>query len=838
MTEHRAQSTEHRASLLPYEHRIEHVDIFRAFGILLMIMGHVGFGRKFDHFIHAFHMPMFFVVSGMFFGTSYERFRARHENPFTSFTARKAKTLLIPYICFGSLHYLLWLVRNWRSAAYLHPLLHLLSINTYGLPIAGALWFLTALFLTECAYCAVSCLTENPLLRSAIIILLALAGHVSCHYLAFPLPYAGNSALVGLGLYHIGCVFGKSLEKFSLSLPKTLIFGAFTGALIFLNGYVNMRTDSYSFVPLFYVNVIASCLVGLSLSRIAHSLFCGGRVCMLLQDIGKNSIVYLCLNQLAILVLARLFGNAGHLVIFVLAAAGLFIGSRIFAGLLGVLTGRAKNFRHSLLAAGTLVIVLVIAVSGVSFTKIRGFSGKIYIPDWSRISTDPLTPEQYRDSEALRRAAALNLRYLLNTQWPSPFRYAYSPYSSNVHSFTLTAAQEREVLNSAESFREWRNHDYLHLPNTTGRDTGENALRVWGHTCFVLASALKFNLYNEAVTGISREDAAEMAGKLTASLARDHCSNTFTGWGNAWQSALWAENIAFAAWLLWDGLSSQDRTYVVNMLIFEADRFTRYNVPYYRDKNGQIVFPDDTKAEENAWNSRILALAVCMLPDHRNNALWEAKLRELLLSSTARPEDLNSERLIDGVRVRDILRGSNIDSDGTVMNHGLHHIDYMTTTIEGMTDTAIIYALSGREIPEAALFNHDVIYSALVNLDLGKYDTGKAGRHFYGRTADGRAGTELDMPGRNDWGGKWFTSCYLADTEAEIFALDGNCSEGLKASDWAGTHLGVIDGMISRNDTGQIFAEGENYFVSGETYAMQNLCKAYLLRKLYAKPAR
>ena len=36
--------------------------------------------------------------------------------------------------------------------------------------------------------------------------------------------------------------------------------------------------------------------------------------------------------------------------------------------------------------------------------------------------------------------------------------------------------------------------------------------------------------------------------------------------------------------------------------------------------------------------------------------------------------------------------------------------------------------------------------------------------------------------------------------------------------------------MIGRNTTGQIFGEGENFFVSGETYAMQNLCKAYLLR--------
>lgn len=180
----------------------------------------------------------------------------------------------------------------------------------------------------------------------------------------------------------------------------------------------------------------------------------------------------------------------------------------------------------------------------------------------------------------------------------------------------------------------------------------------------------------------------------------------------------------------------------------------------------------------------------------------------------------------------EILRGSNINSDATVMNHGLYHIDYMTTTIEGMTDTLIIYALSGREIPESAIFNHDLIYSALVNLDLGKYDEQKTGCHFYGRTPEGNPDAILDMPGVNDWGGKWFTSCYLADTEAEIFRLDSNCPQDLKANDWASVHLNEIERMISRNNTGQIFIDGENYFVSGETYAIHNLCKAYMLRTL------
>ncbi len=50
--------------------RLKYVDFFRGIGIIMMVMAHVGFGG-YDHFVHAFHMPMFFFVSGYFF--SYKR---------------------------------------------------------------------------------------------------------------------------------------------------------------------------------------------------------------------------------------------------------------------------------------------------------------------------------------------------------------------------------------------------------------------------------------------------------------------------------------------------------------------------------------------------------------------------------------------------------------------------------------------------------------------------------------------------------------------------------------------------------------------------------------------
>lgn len=73
--------------------RMDYIDIYRAFGIILMVMGHIGFGGKFDKFIHAFHMPMFFFISVFFYKEKYIDIK--------KYAVDKAKKLLTPYFVFG-----------------------------------------------------------------------------------------------------------------------------------------------------------------------------------------------------------------------------------------------------------------------------------------------------------------------------------------------------------------------------------------------------------------------------------------------------------------------------------------------------------------------------------------------------------------------------------------------------------------------------------------------------------------------------------------------------------------------------------------------------------------
>ena len=63
----------------------------KGFGILLVILGHLGVGPL-GAWIYSFHMPMFFFLSGYCFHI---------RTPFVAFLRRKLKTMVVPYFLLG-----------------------------------------------------------------------------------------------------------------------------------------------------------------------------------------------------------------------------------------------------------------------------------------------------------------------------------------------------------------------------------------------------------------------------------------------------------------------------------------------------------------------------------------------------------------------------------------------------------------------------------------------------------------------------------------------------------------------------------------------------------------
>ena len=436
----------------------------------------------------------------------------------------------------------------------------------------------------------------------------------------------------------------------------------------------------------------------------------------------------------------------------------------------------------------------------------------------------------------------LNLRYILNTWWNSEKDYVYAAATNMNSDQQLTEKRKLAVQNSAKMFADWREAEKLPILYLS-REQAENGIRPVAHAIYCISLALHDDYYDEEITGVSREDAQAMCIRLINSVVNEHRSahpddEEDRYWGASWQSPLWAENIGLGAWLLRDQMDPEDYAKAEQMVLDETDIMAYdFEIPYYMDENGVIVYPGDTKGEEIAWSAKILALACAMFPDSEKLPDWGDKLERLLVSSTALPEDVSSDRMIDGKKVGELIRGSNVNEDGTVVNHDLVHIDYMATILEEMGDTIVVFKITGEPVPEAASFNLDRIYRGLIEVDLWKYNEKLAGRHFYLRDENGQPTGDVTMPGENDWGKPGYAIYYLCDVMADTLGLDGEVAETLNARAWEEKHFEKLSEQVHRETdgvmTGQFFQPGENFFVSGELFMMHNLAEAYVLLRSY-----
>lgn len=255
--------------------RFYEIDLLRAFGIILMVMGHVSFGIFFDKWIHSFHMPLWFIISGYFVNI---------EKKSVIFIARKIKSILIPYLLFGVLYEvinsLVYGQNQWMGLVY--P-------NSIEVPINGALWFLPALFFTNVIGFLI--LKHFPS-GIAYIIMVLIAGIGSLRIIRFPL--AADSAMVGIGFFLLGYL----LNNYFYKLLDVSVWGGIAMLVIFtffaiVNGYVNVRLNKYSFIPLFWITAF-----GLSVSLWIIFKWISSKITISLAlEIGSNSLIYVCMNQ-------------------------------------------------------------------------------------------------------------------------------------------------------------------------------------------------------------------------------------------------------------------------------------------------------------------------------------------------------------------------------------------------------------------------------------------------------------------------------------------------------------------------------------------------------------
>ena len=291
--------------------RYAEIDLLKGIGIVLMIMGHVPFGKNVIQVIYIFHMPLFFIMSGFLY---------RKKDNWVLAIEKWFKRLILPYFIFSIMGYCLWFIEIKPTTVnqMIQPIKSIFWMNTDGMPINGAIWYLTATFVVFLLYCIIDHWIKNEIAKGIFILTLTLIGFFFGK-MEIKLPFGSAVALVGIGFFYSGILLKKGYPYLLNNLKRSHLFCWGAIALCFVmfflgyqNGHVSMRTETYGdngFV--FFVAAIVVTDVLLFMARFFTDRFSDLFLLKWLEMVGRNSIVFLGLNELVINVIASILSKIG-----------------------------------------------------------------------------------------------------------------------------------------------------------------------------------------------------------------------------------------------------------------------------------------------------------------------------------------------------------------------------------------------------------------------------------------------------------------------------------------------------------------------------------------------
>ena len=179
--------------------RVDYIDCVKGIAIFFMVLCHTGMHNSFTQWIYAFHMPLFFIVSGMLY---------KNTVAVKVLVMKKVKQLLIPYLlfalilCFGENSYFDWIGIFYASRNSLW------DVNTFT-----PLWFLPCFFVSTVIFAAINKFKVR--VRFLVVIFLGALGYLLSELEIGKWRYPLNMdvAFVGVLLMYIGSVFNKYITN-------------------------------------------------------------------------------------------------------------------------------------------------------------------------------------------------------------------------------------------------------------------------------------------------------------------------------------------------------------------------------------------------------------------------------------------------------------------------------------------------------------------------------------------------------------------------------------------------------------------------------------------------
>lgn len=287
--------------------RLDWLDVSKAFGVYLVILGHlVIFNYHTFRFIFAFHMPFFFLASGYVSGK---------KEKFSKFIKKCCKYYLIPYaviLILGFLQCLLLPLWGHNFSLFLRP--DILEKSFYGghpvYSFFGSAWFLLAMFWAQLIFYGMLRAAEKlkkylVVLLWIVMVFLAVFSRDIFSFIPYfeKLPLKLDSALMGTVFLGIGYLLKRTkiLEKSKKYLAVIyLVSGAFCTWLFGCkwNYYVNLCDCDYAREYNYFIAAVAGSIMLFALGQLFYKS-------KLLQYIGRNTLFIFLTHEFIYVTLIR-----------------------------------------------------------------------------------------------------------------------------------------------------------------------------------------------------------------------------------------------------------------------------------------------------------------------------------------------------------------------------------------------------------------------------------------------------------------------------------------------------------------------------------------------------
>lgn len=305
------------------------LDVLKGVGIFLVVLGHATFvNDRIITYIFSFHMPLFFIVSGMLM-----RIKSEADSSIKNFMRKKLRSIAIPYLSFSMCYTIIdFLSVYYQQISYSD--LKVNAICTLSLAGSGPLWFLPTLFLSELM---LFLLAKKFNGWQTFVLSIVIAG----------IGFSGCSVFVPYFELHKASLITLFYMNFLVILLRSMICLILLAPGYVFYEYIGKLESKFSFVQLFAGLVLMAIVFPLSLQNVnldLHNLNYGKIYiflpCAFLGTLG----LYLLCNTLPKLKLLEFWGR-NSLVIMVthLNFYLLYVGN-LFAHAVNPYITRAKDY--------------------------------------------------------------------------------------------------------------------------------------------------------------------------------------------------------------------------------------------------------------------------------------------------------------------------------------------------------------------------------------------------------------------------------------------------------------------------------------------------------------